>query len=83
MFRFKYILYIITITFISNCYALSAQWNDLDQEVIQLNEPIMQIDKLNYYSVIKPKLKFKLTDLGVIKRKKPIVYSLQKYGSMF
>ena len=56
-------------------------WGDLEEDSIQVSEPVEFIDEYNGYTVINQNKKIKLTDFGNIeKNKNGVKYILKSYG---
>jgi hypothetical protein len=70
-------LIFICILFLSfNVYSItSIDWNDIDQDAVQIHEPREFISKFGQYSVINKNLKIALVDLGIDTKD-----NLQVYG---
>lgn len=56
-------------------------WNDLNQDSIQIRSPVEFIDTYNKYTVVGENKKIKLVDFGNIEKvKKDVKYTLKNYG---
>lgn len=71
-----YILFYIG--YINPSFAVLDEWNDMDQDIIQINNPIQYIDIYNRYMLINPNFKIKLKDLGNISKNKNNISYVQK-----
>lgn len=87
---FKKILCIINFLLLTSSYNANAkinakinanEWDNLDQDAIQIQEPITYLNEYNEYSVLSPKFKIKLTDFGDLKIiHNKANYTLKEYG---
>ncbi|MCH4243051.1 hypothetical protein [Acinetobacter gerneri] len=74
-------LIVFGLSCMSNCFALSEDWNDIVLDSIQNKKPIEYVDEYNKYIVINSKLKIKLKDFGnVSKIRNDIKYVQKKIG---